>query len=235
MNAHDVMTGDVITATPDDTVESVVETLLNHRISAVPVIDAEGHVLGIVSEGDLLNRRETGTSHHRRARWLDVFTSFADSGKTARAFLKTDGTRASDVMTRRVITVEEDVPVADIARMLERHGIKRVPVVRDGRLVGIVSRANLLRNFAHGAAGQATGHADAAQLRKDLLKRLTSAGLATHLLSITVSDDRIELWGDVEVSEQINAARVAAEAVAGDRGVENNLTVSERTPGYGAF
>lgn len=225
MKAHDVMTVDVITATPHDTVESVVETMLNHRISAVPVVDAEGLVVGIVSEGDLLNRRETGTSHRRRFRWLDLI---ADPGTSARAFLKTDGTRASDVMTSPVITVEEDLSVADIARKLERHGIKRVPVVREGRLVGIVSRANLLRSFAHGAED----HADAAQLRETLMNRLTSAGIAKHLVSITVSDDRIELWGDVEAPEQITAARAAAEAVAADRAIENNLTVRQQVPGY---
>lgn len=125
MQASDIMTEKVITASPDDTVLSVVNKMLDNRISAVPVVDAEGRVVGIVSEGDLMNRPETETARRGRPWWLELFIG---PEKQAQGFLKTHGTRVSDVMTRRVVTATEDEPAAEIARKLERHRIKRVPI-----------------------------------------------------------------------------------------------------------
>lgn len=226
MNASEIMTTAVITAGPNDPVGSVVEKMLEHRISALPVVDADGTVVGIVSEGDLLRRAETQTARNR-SWWLELLAGPED---TARDFLRTHGTRVADVMSGKVITVTEDESAADIARKLERHRIKRVPVVRGGTLVGIVSRANLLRTFASGVQAQATG--DNASVRAAIEDLLEKAGILTHLVTVTVTDDTVELWGLVTTAEQIPAARAAAESAAPGRTVENHLSVEPHQFGY---
>lgn len=228
MKASDIMTEKVITASPDESVLSIVQKMLDNGISGVPVVDEDGQVAGIVSEGDLLHRPETETVGRPRSWWLDLFV-----GPETRAneFLKTHGTRASDIMTAPAVTATEDESAADIARKLERHRIKRVPIVRDGRLVGIVSRANLLRTFAQGARTQA-GAADNAEVRAAIMERLDTAGIMTHLLGVTVTDDTVELWGAVDSPAQVTAARAAAEGAAPSRTVENHLSVEDRQIGY---
>ena len=144
MLAKDVMTKQVISVGPDTPVGAVAQTMIDNRISAVPVLTAEGALLGIVSEGDLLHRTETGTERER-SWWLSVIS---DPVGQARDFVKSHGRKASDVMTSDVVTVGEETSLRDIAGILEERRIKRVPVVREDRLVGIVSRANLLQGLA---------------------------------------------------------------------------------------
>jgi len=141
MNAADVMTANVVTIQADEHVINVARLLLDRRISAVPVVDADGKLLGIVSEGDLLRRVETDTERKRDG-WNGLFAS---RPSLAAEYAKSHARRAGDVMTRNVVTVAGDVPLSHIADLFEKHNIKRVPVVRDGRVVGIVSRADLLR------------------------------------------------------------------------------------------
>jgi len=222
MKASDLMTDKVITASPDDTILSVVEKMLEHRISAVPVVDGEGRIVGIVSEGDLMNRPETETARNR-SWWLDLFTG---PDEQARNFLETHGTRASDVMTQPVVTATEDDSPSEIARKLERHHIKRVPIVRDDKLVGIVSRANLLRFFASSGSRQ-VNDADTAVIRDAILARLEEAGIRTHLLGVTVTEDMVELWGLVETRAQISAARAAAEEAAPAKKIVNHLAIKD--------
>src|SRR5215471_1029377 len=142
MRAMDVMTTNVITVGPDTSVQEVAKTLSERNISGVPVVDAANRLVGIVSEGDLLHRVETGTDRRvqrrRRSWWLDTIGS---DEELARDYVKSHGRTAGDVMTRDVITVSETAQLGDIANLLETKKIKRVPVVRDGTLVGIVSRA----------------------------------------------------------------------------------------------
>lgn len=144
MQAADVMTTTVITVQLDTQVRKIVELLLTHRISAVPVVDTDQRVLGIVSEGDLMRRMENDTDN-RHSWWLEEILS---TRGTAREYIKSRGRKAGNVMTPDVVTVEEETPLYEIARLLERHHLKRVPVTRDGKLVGIVSRANLLHGLA---------------------------------------------------------------------------------------
>ena len=155
MRAMDVMTTNVITVSPDTSVQEVAKILSERSISGVPVVDAENRLVGIVSEGDLLHRVEMGTDRRpdrrtgrRRSWWLDTVGS---DEELARAYVKSHGRTARDVMTSEVTSVNETTELADIANLLETRRIKRVPVVRDGKLVGIVSRANLVRALA--AAG----------------------------------------------------------------------------------
>ena len=139
--AKDVMTSPVIAVGPDSTVDEVADILLSHGISAVPVID-RGALLGIVSEGDLIRRAEIGTAPQHRSWWLRLFASNA---ALAEGYVKSHSEHVTDVMTKQVATVVESTPVVEIATLLEHNRIKRVPVLRDGQVVGIVSRANLVR------------------------------------------------------------------------------------------
>jgi CBS-domain-containing membrane protein len=144
MNASDVMVTGVITVNPNSKVGEVAELLLAHRISAMPVIDDAGKLVGMVSEGDLLRRSEAETGHER-AWWLRLLMGREN---LAAEYVREHGRKVADVMTRGVISAEPDTPVADIATLLERHRIKRVPIVQNGKVVGIVSRANLIQALA---------------------------------------------------------------------------------------
>ena len=161
MHAKDVMTTVVITATAQTPIEKIAKLMLERRISAVPVLDAEGRVEGIVSEGDLIRRAESGTAG-RRSWWLDLL---AGRDATVVDYMKSHGRTAGDVMTREVLTIGERTPLAKIATLLERHRIKRVPVVRNGRLVGIVSRANLLQGLVAEKAASGAGTLTDARIR----------------------------------------------------------------------
>src|SRR6516165_9722238 len=137
MQAIDIMTTEVIAVDEDATVPAVAKLLAERGISAVPVVDKNNRVIGMVSEGDLLHRAETGTER-RRSWWLEMMAS---TNQLAGDYIKSHSGKVKDVMSRSVLSVTETTPVADIALLLETNRIKRVPVVRDGKLVGIVSRA----------------------------------------------------------------------------------------------
>ncbi len=221
MRAGDVMTADVVTVGPEAWVGEIARLLLEHRISAVPVVDAAGRLVGIVSEGDLVRRAETGTLP-RRAWWLDLLT---DPAVEAREYVKTHGRRAADVMTRGVVTVGVDTPLEDVARLLERHRIKRVPVVRAGRVVGIVSRADLIRALAVRPIERRTAVvADDRTVREAVLAVLRAQPwwVGTYR-QVTVVDGVAHLWGLVRSPAERDAMRVAAESVPGVRGVEDHL------------
>jgi CBS domain-containing protein len=144
MTAADVMTRFVVTADPDATVAEVAKLLTRHAISAVPICDAAGGVVGILSEGDLL-RPFTQTNEDRRTWWLDVLSEGDGLAPEFLEYVRLDRRRARDLMQTRLITAAEETPIAAIAELLIRHQIKRVPIVRDGKLVGIVTRADLVR------------------------------------------------------------------------------------------
>ena len=195
--------------------------LLERRISAVPVVDAEGRVLGIVSEGDLIRRPEVAGAR-RRSWWLSLLSGSEDDPGE---FVRRHGGQAADVMTREVVTVSEDTPVADVARRLEERGIKRVPVVRRGRLVGIVSRADLLRGLASARKrARPAGRASDRAIREKLMKRLEPEPWAPlGQFNVIVTDGVVHLWGLVDSPEQRRALQVAARETPGVRGVEDHL------------
>jgi len=221
MHAIDVMTTNVISVREETSVREIAGLMLKHRISALPVIDADQRVVGIVSEGDLMRRAETDTE----ARYPWWLASLRSNEEQAIDFIKTHGLRARDVMTRRVITVTEDASLCDIADVLERHHIKRVPVTRHGQLVGIVSRANLLQGLATTAnADLPPGTPDDRTIRANLMRALSEhAGIDTRVLNVTVENGVVRLWGLVETREEAKAAQLAAETTPGVKAVENNL------------
>ena len=221
MQARDVMTTPVVTVGPQTSVEEIARLLLERRISGVPVVDAGGALLGIVTEGDLVRRPEIGTER-QRGWWLRFF---GDERARAEEYTRAHGSRAEQVMTRNVVTVSDDTPVAEIASLLEEHHIKRVPVVRDGRVVGIVSRANLL----HGLAAQRDPvppprSMNDRSLRESVLQALQRDGWTAHgRLNVIVKNGVVELWGLVDSAEARRAIRVAVENVPGVTAVKDNL------------
>jgi CBS domain-containing protein len=148
MNAAHVMTRPPITAGPDMSAREVSRLLLKHRISAVPVVDSSGALLGIVSEGDLVRRGEV-VRDDRQSWWLQMLAEGESLAPELLAYARSGDRPVRDLMTREVVTVEEATPLPEIARLLEAHRIKRVPVLRQGKLVGIVSRADLVRALMH--------------------------------------------------------------------------------------
>ncbi len=144
MEAQDIMTRDVVTVGPDATVQEIAQLLVDRHVSAAPVVDAAGALLGIVSEGDLVRRLEIA-GERQPSWWLAMIS---DPGERAKDYVKTHAQKASEIMTKNVATVNEATSVADIAHLLEERRIKRVPVLADGKLVGIVARADLLRALA---------------------------------------------------------------------------------------
>jgi CBS domain-containing protein len=226
MIAADVMVSKVITVGPDTSVATIAATLLANRISAVPVIDEKsGALIGIVSEGDLIHRVEAGTERHR-AWWLEIF---AGKETLAREFVKSHARRAADVMTHPVVTISPDTPLGEIASLLEKHRIKRVPVVKDGKIVGIVSRANLIQALvALDTETKPGASANDAALRDNLLEQLQSQAWWTNNINIIVKDGIVELWGFVDSPAAKDAIRVAAEVTPGVRQVLNNLAIETR-------
>lgn len=228
MQAIDIMTPKVVSVGPDTKVRDIAQLLLSHRISAVPVVDEAHQVIGIVSEGDLM-RRVKGDGDHRDSWWLSLFTG----GKDAGDYVKSHGRKAHEVMTPNPMTVEENTPLHTIARMLEKHHIKRVPVLREGKLVGIVSRANLLQGIANAAVAPTQSPTDDRQIREAILNEVEhNTGVHVEGISVIVDGGAVEVWGLVESLEQKQAVTVAAENVPGVTQVENHLGMMPRGVGY---
>jgi CBS domain-containing protein len=234
MRAMDVMTSKVVTVDENASVQTAARLMAERGISAVPVIDRHNRVIGMVSEGDLLHRAETGTER-RRAWWLDILSATND---LAADYVKSHGGKVKDVMTRDVVSVTDATPVADIAVVLETNRIKRVPVLRDGRLVGIVSRANLVRALAM-TISERPGDvgADDRTIRDRLLAELGAQRWAeVSPENITVKDGIVHLWSSYMSEQERRALIVAAESIPGVRGVEDHMRAVKTSvpPGPGA-
>jgi len=221
MRAMDIMTSEVITVEEDATVQAAAELMAEHGISALPVVDKDTRVIGIVSEGDLLHRAETATEQ-RRSWWLEIMTS---TNQLAGEYIKSHSAKVTDVMTRDVISVTDTTPVADIAVLLETHRIKRVPVLRDGRLAGIVSRANLVRALAMTINERASStEADDQNIRNKLLAELKAQKwAAVSPANVTVKDGVVHLWSSYLSEQEKRALVVAAENIPGVRRVEDHM------------
>jgi CBS domain-containing protein len=219
VHAADVMTPDVICAGPETPVSELIRLMLDNRISAVPIV-ADGQIVGIVSEGDLLRRAETGTEAHL-SRWLELVTS---TSRLAADYTRTHGRKAAEVMTHDVVTVADTTPIAEIAQLLEARRIKRVPVMRDGRLVGIVSRRNLLQALASRLSAPPVT-ADDRTIREAFyaeLRRQAWAGCPGSINAV-VADGVVHLWGVAQDDERRQALVVAAENIPGVRSVEDHM------------
>jgi CBS domain-containing protein len=222
MKAADVMISNVITVGVDASIGEVAAILLNNHISAAPVVDENGELVGIVSEGDLIRRPEIGTSE-RHSWWLELISN---EWASATECIKSHSRKVADVMTRDVITAKPDTPLGDIAAMLERNRIKRVPIVEGGKLAGLVSRANILQALASATKKLSSlATANDSELRKKVQSRLAAEPWHPSMLTVTVQDGTVDLWGLVHSVEQKKAAQLAAESTPGVGAVVNNIIV----------
>jgi CBS-domain-containing membrane protein len=222
MRAKHVMTYPVITATPNRTIREIAQILTSHHISAVPIVDETGKLIGLVSEGDLIRRFEIGTQM-RRSWWLSIFTTNA---RLAEEYARAHAGKVQDVMTQDVISVEPETPLSEIARIFERNRIKRVPVIDEGKLVGIVTRANLVQAIATAPLEQQWPLQDD-ELRDKVLKHLENQiWLNPTQLNVTIENSTVNLWGMVSTESERHAARIAAEEVAGGKTVNNNVALA---------
>ena len=218
----------VVTASPDTTVEGLARLMINLRISGVPVLDKDGRLVGMVTEGDLLRRVEIGTELHR-PRWSEPFSS---NSRLAAEYVKSHATRVADVMTREVFSVDETATLGEIADLLEAKKIKRVPVTHDGKVVGVVSRADLLKVIASGGAGTENEEQDQT-IRRLLLAEMREQKWADAGEGrVVITDGVVHLWGIIRSEDERRALRVAAENIPGVRGVEDH---TEFAPGLPAI
>lgn len=220
MQAIDIMTPGVITAAPDTPISELIRLMLTHRVSAIPIVEGDA-LVGIVSEGDLMRRAELG-SERQPSSWLELISSRAH---LAAAYVHTHGRHAREIMTADVITVADTTPVGEIARLLETKHIKRVPVLRDGKLIGIISRGNLLRALAARLAQPVA--ADDRRIRAAILAELRGQawGGSTTESNVIVEDGVVHLWGYVNSETERQARVVAAENTPGVRAVEDHMAL----------
>jgi CBS domain-containing protein len=225
MNASDIMVTNVVTVRPDASVTEIAEILLTKRISALPVVDEANTLLGIISEADLIHRVEVGTE--RAYSWWIEFLNGREA--LAQNYIKAHARRAADIMTRRVVTVTADTPLREIVGLLEKHRIKRVPVVHKGKLVGIVSRANLVQALlrAHQASHPQAG---VPLSQDDAVARLRSEPWWPGNVNVVIDNGAVELWGVVESQVQKDAIRVALETLPGVRTISNKIYVQQQIP-----
>jgi len=218
----------VISVAPDASILECIRLMLQHRISGLPVIDTKGSLVGIVTEGDFLRRVEAG-AERKRPRWLEFFTG---PSRLAGEYVQSHGRRVSEVMTPDPVTVGEDTSVEEIVRLMEGHRIKRLPVVHAGKVVGIVSRANLLHALAAVGREAAPSQKDDQTIRTRILADLAKQPWAPRdLIDVTVRNGAVELWGVVTADHQREAAGVVAENVPGVKSVANHLSWIEPTSG----
>lgn len=226
MKVRDLMATKVVTVKPNTSVREIAALMVEKHISGVPVVDDNESLVGIISEGDLLRRPELGTSaRHPRRRWLSFLT---DAQEEAREFTKTHALRAEEVMTKSVKYIDEDASIGDIVNLMEKSRVKRLPVLSNGRLVGIVSRADLLRTLAALQAEPLPPppESDSAirATMNDILKNEDWAQSA--MVNVIVADGVVHLWGVIDSKDQREALRVAAENIPGVKGIEEHLTFS---------
>jgi CBS domain-containing protein len=228
MQVKDVMTRPVISVGPDDTVERAIRMMLQNHISGLPVIDSSGRLQGIVTEGDFLRRAETATQRSR-PRWLEFLIG---PGRMAEEYVRTHGRKINDVMTSEALTVTEDAPLEEVVNLMEKKRIKRVPVVRGNKVVGIVSRANLLRALASIAGEAKPTGSDDQTIRERIVAEFQGQKWApVNMIDVIVRNGIVELWGTITDERERQALIVAAENVPGVKRVNDHITWIEPTSG----
>jgi CBS domain-containing protein len=233
LQARDIMTRNVATVHPETSVHDVAKVMTERHISGVPVVDQKLNILGIVTEADLLHRVETHTEK-KSSWWLRLFS---DSEQLAREFSKAHGRTAGDIMTRNVIVVPENAPLDLIADAFDTHRIKRVPVTRDGALVGIVSRGDIVRailRLTERVQEKDSLGRDKSVVRQAVLERIREQPWVNGgTVNVIVTESAVELWGSTETEDQRRAIRILVEEMPQVGAVEDHLTVG--TPRIGAI
>ena len=219
MRAHQIMTRSVITIAPDATILEAAKTMLQHHVSGLPVVDAAGKLVGIVSEGDFIRRSEIGTQR-RRGRFLKLILG---PGQAATDFVHERGCKIAEIMTHDPVTVSEDTSLEAIVALMEKNKLKRLPVMRGEKLVGIVSRSNLLQAVASLARRVPDPTADDDHIRNRIIDGLGRNGWCPQGLSVAVRDGIVHLGGIITDERSRQAAIVCAENIAGVKEVHDHL------------
>jgi CBS-domain-containing membrane protein len=212
MHAIDVMVRDVVTVAPEDDIATAAKLLVDHDISALPVVDAAGHIVGILSEADLLRRVELDTEK-KRSWWKEAILPAAI---LSHDYAHAHGRKVSELMSETVISAAPDTPLSQIATLLERHHIKRLPIIEDGRLVGMVSRSNLVQALAASAPPPRDDVQSDRAIRLEILARLAEqpwAGFGDR--NVVVADGVVHLWGLVASRDEHLALKALVETVPG--------------------
>jgi CBS domain-containing protein len=227
MNAAQIMTHPVITVTPETTIIEAAQLMLQHHISGLPVVDG-GAVVGIITEGDLLRRAETGTAM-RRARWLELLIG---PEHLARDFVRTHARKVGEIMTRNIIRVAPQSALSDVVGLTEKHRVKRLPVVEEGRLVGIVSRANLVRALIAVLTRPAPPPGSDDDIRQQILDAIAAEPWGPRFaVSVWVKDGIVDLTGTFTYDDERTALKVLAENIPGVKEVRDRLVWVEPLSG----
>jgi CBS domain-containing protein len=228
MKASDVMTRDVISVEPDSSILQAARLMLQKHISGLPVIDGAGNLVGIVTEGDYLRRTETGTQR-RRPRWIEFLIG---PGKLADEYVHTSGRKVREVMTPSVYNVSEDSSLEQVALLMERHRIKRLPVMRGKAVVGIITRANLMRALINVSREVKPLSASDTEIRERLISELKKQPWApVGMIDVLVKDGIVTLSGAITDERERQALRVAAENISGVQKVVDQLVWVEPISG----
>ena len=228
MNTGEVMSRNPIAVPAEAGLAEALRLMFDHHVSGLPVVDGKAGLVGILTEGDLLRRSEIGTAG-QRSRWLDLLTM---PGRLASEYVRTHTRRVGEIMTRDVISVAEDTPLTEVVRLMERHRIKRVPVLRDGALIGIVSRADLLHALHRLLLAEPETAASDETIRRHVLDKLAQAPWAPHGLTADVANGVVTLDGVILEEQKRSALRVAAENVPGVKAVVDHIVWVEPVTGW---
>ena len=226
MRAHQIMTPQVITVAAETTIIEAIHLMLQHHIGGLPVVDAAGRLIGIVSEGDFIRRPEIGTQH-KQGRWLSFL---AGADRRAIDFVREHGRKVADIMTPDPLTVSEDTPLDEVVHIMETRSIKRVPVMRGGRLVGMLTRTDFLPAIANLARSAPGPSADDDHIRNEVMDALRQASWRPCPFNVTVGDGIVTLSGVIRKESARKAAIAAAENVAGVQKVRDYLSVAPIHP-----
>jgi CBS domain-containing protein len=224
MRAADIMTHQVLAVDPEAPLVQAIRLMTQHKVSGLPVVSSDGRIVGILTEGDLLRRVETGTEG-KQAGWL---TNLLLPGRIADNYVTTHARRVNEVMTSEVITISEDTPLQEVVALMQRHHVKRLPVIRDGKLVGVVSRADLVRRVGDTLLASPAVSADDDAIRQTVLAAMEREPWARgNTVSVSVLDGVVELDGCLFSIPERAAMGVLAENVPGVTRVENRIICVE--------
>lgn len=230
MRAKDIMTESIVCVNVKETVFDAAEMLLGAGVSAAPVVNDQGNVLGIVSEADLIHRAELETAP--RKSWL--LRLLDSEASVARDYVTSNARNVADVMTREVVTASDEATLGELVELIEKHHVKRIPIVRDNKLVGIVSRANILGALLSRELDSAAGLPDDKKLRQAVAEAFDKQAWKSRWpVNVVVSDGVVHLWGFVGGEDVRKAYRVAAENVPGVKKVRSHLRSIPATVGMG--
>ncbi len=221
MQAADIMTRRLVSVRPEASIRDAIELMLKRRVSGLPVIDGHGQLVGMVTEADFLRRPETGTER-RRPRWLIAILGPAEE---ARSYVHSHGVKVGEVMSKDIVSVSESTPLDRVVHLMEIHRIKRVPVLRGGKVVGIVSRANLLRALAslHREERRAANHN--AAIRERILAEIDRQSWSVGAdLDLVVRSGIADVWGTIADPAQREALKVLVESTPGIKSVVDHTS-----------